>query len=669
MNDFMARVVEISLQTSIVLTIYWLLRKLLQRHLNPIFRSRIWFVLMILLALPIHIESKVSLDYVVESRSFSSDLTQNKNFIYALPTSQNVEKEKASSDYFLLIYLVAVFTNMAYVLFQHLYLRRGGQDFNYPLEALKKKVGYGGPVKVKLTFKIGAPAVMGFFSPIILLPRGMLDDLSKEDLEYIFIHELTHLKQKDNLLNLFLIFYRKIFWFNPFNYLCSALIRQDIEYACDYKVKMVLNQEERRQYGHTLLNLVTLMIPSKNNLVLPLINKKRDLKERIQEMINIKKYSAFLMLSLMTGLLLLSCSVIADYKEEDKTESNEVSIVTSKNSITEKEAEISDLKKMTFEDANKIIEANDGEELKSYLMHKKVEYYDHLFQLTHDVTVYPLQSQEESSALYAVMEGKILDLYIDEYNGSLGDDRYESTYVIKHGPESLVSKLPEQVNTIEDLRNILDMNHKQYVEFIYKQEGNKQEVFLFSDGQQALAFLVDGDLVKNRLFDLSYNQVDLSILFWDNFYSETAKNFDYATFRQETMTVVSDYFPNYETGIDNFHPIDMGDYYLVLVNSTSQVKISKDYEVFYMDNTYSNDQPLENPLNEAEALEAVQDFIKLSPLNEKNYKLNETLFEYEFNTQNKEYFIFELSDSNNNNVYIKYNAFSGVVDSVWFTVQ
>ncbi len=389
-------------------------------------------------------------------------------------------------------------------------------------------------------------------------------------------------------------------------------------------------------------------------------------------MIIIKKHFALLLLLPITGLLLLSCAVKSDYKDLDKTELSKVneatSIIVHEEKTTEIEEMISDALEMTFDDAKNLIETNNVEKLTSYLMHQQVEYYDHLYQLTHEVTVYPIQSQEESFALYAIREDDMIDLYIDEYNGTLADDTYASSYVIKHGPDLLVSTLPEQVTTTEDLNDILDMNSNKYIEFIYKQENLSQKVFLFNDGLQGLAFLLDGDFVKNRLFDLSYNQVDLSILFWGDFYSETAKNFDYNTFRDKTMTTVRDYFSKYEEELDNIHPIDMGDYYLVLLNSTSQVKLTKDYEVFYMDNNYSIDTPLEKPLTEAEALKAVHEFIKLSPLKENNMELTETLFEYEFNTQNKEFFVFEFCESDEKVVYIKYNAFYCVVDSVWFTL-
>lgn len=385
-----------------------------------------------------------------------------------------------------------------------------------------------------------------------------------------------------------------------------------------------------------------------------------------------KKYSVLLTLLLMTGLLLLGCTVKADYKDVDETEPGKVNEATSIIIHEEETSEIgamsSDLLEMTFDDAKKLLETNDVEKLTSYLMHQQVEYYDHLYQLTHEVTVYPIKSQEESSALYVVKEDDMYSLYIDEYNGALADDTYASSYVIKHGPDILVSSLPEQVTTIEELIDILDMNSNQYTELIYKKENIIRKVFLFNDGLKGLAFFLDGDLVKNRLFDLSYNQVELSVLFWDEFYSETAKKFDYNTFRDETMTTVRNYFSIQEE-LYNIHPIDMGDHYLVLLNSAFQVKITKEYEVFYIDNNYQIDSYLETPLTEAEALKAVREFIMASPLKENNLELTEILFEYEFNTQNKEFFVFEFSDSDEKVVYIKYNAFYDVIDSVWFTIK
>ena len=49
---------------------------------------------------------------------------------------------------------------------------------------------------------IQAPIIIGHLKPMILIPIGMCTSLSTEQLETIFLHEITHIRRKDYLINL-----------------------------------------------------------------------------------------------------------------------------------------------------------------------------------------------------------------------------------------------------------------------------------------------------------------------------------------------------------------------------------------------------------------------------------------------------------------------------------
>ena len=94
--------------------------------------------------------------------------------------------------------------------------------------------------------------------PKILVPEGFTE---KEDeiIENVFMHELSHYKRKDMITNFILIIITSLHWFNPFVYALFKKIRQEMELATDEIALSKMNQDEKKRYGLTLINL--LLVP------------------------------------------------------------------------------------------------------------------------------------------------------------------------------------------------------------------------------------------------------------------------------------------------------------------------------------------------------------------------------------------------------------------------
>jgi hypothetical protein len=75
--------------------------------------------------------------------------------------------------------------------------------------------------------------VVGFMKPIILFPVGLLSGLSTEQVETILVHELSHIRRQDYIINLAQSVIETIFFFNPFALLMSSMIREERENCCD----------------------------------------------------------------------------------------------------------------------------------------------------------------------------------------------------------------------------------------------------------------------------------------------------------------------------------------------------------------------------------------------------------------------------------------------------
>ncbi len=101
-----------------------------------------------------------------------------------------------------------------------------------------KSFEFGIHRKVNLWYssKISTPMTFGFFKPVILLPVALLNNLSMEETESLIIHELTHIRNNDYLLNWMLVGCETIFFFNPFLQALGNKIRLEREKKCDTQV-------------------------------------------------------------------------------------------------------------------------------------------------------------------------------------------------------------------------------------------------------------------------------------------------------------------------------------------------------------------------------------------------------------------------------------------------
>lgn len=83
---------------------------------------------------------------------------------------------------------------------------------------------------------VQTPMTFGFWKPVILLPLALVNQLSLQQVEALIIHELTHIRQKDYLLNLGLVVTETLFFFNPFVRFIAKQIKMERERNCDVQV-------------------------------------------------------------------------------------------------------------------------------------------------------------------------------------------------------------------------------------------------------------------------------------------------------------------------------------------------------------------------------------------------------------------------------------------------
>ena len=100
------------------------------------------------------------------------------------------------------------------------------------------------------------PALVGIFTPRIILPINFREDYSAYEQELILKHERTHWRRKDALINAITTFLVCLFWFNPLIVLAGRIMRTDQEISCD---ACVLNttRGNRAPYARALVKAQT----------------------------------------------------------------------------------------------------------------------------------------------------------------------------------------------------------------------------------------------------------------------------------------------------------------------------------------------------------------------------------------------------------------------------
>ncbi|HKT88389.1 MAG TPA: M56 family metallopeptidase [Candidatus Sulfotelmatobacter sp.] len=78
-----------------------------------------------------------------------------------------------------------------------------------------------------------APAVIGWFRPIVFLPASALTGLSPEQLRMVVAHELAHIRRLDPFVNVFQVFVETVLFYHPAVWWLNKRIRAEREHCCD----------------------------------------------------------------------------------------------------------------------------------------------------------------------------------------------------------------------------------------------------------------------------------------------------------------------------------------------------------------------------------------------------------------------------------------------------
>jgi beta-lactamase regulating signal transducer with metallopeptidase domain len=110
-------------------------------------------------------------------------------------------------------------------------------------------------IRLVQTSSVDSPAVCGLWRKSLLLPVGIGGRFTLQELRYILLHELAHIKRRDLELNWLAVVLQILHWFNPIIWFAFGRMRADRELATDALALSRTERPENTPYGETIIKL------------------------------------------------------------------------------------------------------------------------------------------------------------------------------------------------------------------------------------------------------------------------------------------------------------------------------------------------------------------------------------------------------------------------------
>lgn len=106
---------------------------------------------------------------------------------------------------------------------------------------------------VRSTDMLQSPMITGIFRPTLYIPES---DLTPNEQSLILEHELVHYRRGDIVFKWLIMAVKCIHWFNPIVYVLARYIERECEASCDFKATRSMSDADKKQYMHTLVDMI-----------------------------------------------------------------------------------------------------------------------------------------------------------------------------------------------------------------------------------------------------------------------------------------------------------------------------------------------------------------------------------------------------------------------------
>jgi beta-lactamase regulating signal transducer with metallopeptidase domain len=285
-----------SLEASVLVLLVLLLQRLLKRWLTPRLRYALSFLLLCRLLLPIAPSSSLSFENLLKPTAqpvhfnpppiiAASPILGTGSASSARARGLTLSSALCTTWVCGLLLLGALGFWRYYHWTQTIRAARQISDARLLqiLDDVRREVGIRRPVALVSMPNLSSPAVFGFWRPHLLLPENTLRFLNDQEWRLVFLHEMTHVRNYDTVLNTILIAVQFLHWFNPFVWIALQRFRADRELVCDAIVIEHLKIGERLGYAQVLLRLAEAISdgPRAFPSAVPVVSRANEIKTRV----------------------------------------------------------------------------------------------------------------------------------------------------------------------------------------------------------------------------------------------------------------------------------------------------------------------------------------------------------------------------------------------------
>ena len=315
MSEFIKILLSLSVSGALLLLLILGLKPLYKNKFSKRWQYYIWIVVALRFLLPFTPDTTIigSLFEKFDTTAITNEIPTNPNVpvpadtgnskAEPIQTNREITTAAMREPFNKYVCLFFIWSALALVLFVRKvtvyqgfiqYIKAGNKEVSdikilNLLSDCEEKLNIKTRVELSCNPLIASPMLIGFFRPRIILPVGELED---KELSYIFVHELTHYKQRDMFYKWLIQIVVCVHWFNPFVYLLEKEVNKSCELSCDEKVLSVLDDKAKREYGDTLISFLKSSNLYKSSLAsVTLTEGAEQLKERLGAIMKFRKKS------------------------------------------------------------------------------------------------------------------------------------------------------------------------------------------------------------------------------------------------------------------------------------------------------------------------------------------------------------------------------------------
>lgn len=252
----------------------------LGRRLPAVWRHALWLPVLFVLGAPALPESPLSLENRWSSEALpvaafkmepvASDSGEAVSSIVAAPAESSINSSFVAGGIWFTGAFAVWFTGWIACRRTLAAFRREAKPVDWDLQEEIREAattcGLRRVPRVLLSKAVPGPAMTGLFRPLLLLPADFGQAFDREERRLILLHECTHVKRGDLVLNAIAFALQGLHWCNPLVWFAFLRFRADRELACDSAVLSMNREDGRARYGHVLLKVESTIAPVASRL-------------------------------------------------------------------------------------------------------------------------------------------------------------------------------------------------------------------------------------------------------------------------------------------------------------------------------------------------------------------------------------------------------------------